>query len=154
MHRYLKVLITTTCGLAGVFVVVLWARSYIREDRASGHISNVGIRFYSSRGWIVCFKNSAIGPNQYPWSISLGSEHWLAPNDSRLGFSSPVDFFGSAATSHISLPHWAALIALMVLPSITWIDWKLRFSLRTLLLGMTVIAVLFGIVAGRVLRNG
>jgi hypothetical protein len=145
-YRKLRIAFSAVFGVLCLLLIVLWARSYYGEDRASGHISSVGIRFYSSRGWIVCFKNNAIGQGQYPWSIALGQDYWLAPSDSRLGFSLPVDFLGGSATSHISMPHWVIVLALMVLASIPWIGWKWRFSLRTLLIATTLVAVLLGLV--------
>jgi hypothetical protein len=124
--------------------LVLWVRSFKSEDRVSGHINSVGVRLYSSRGWIVCFKNNAIGPGQYPWSIELGRDYWLNPNDSRLRFSSPASFFGKTATAYISIPHWPVIAIAVVLAVAPWLLY--RFSLRTLLISMTLIAVALGLV--------
>ena len=93
-----------TCGL----LIVLWARSYRVEDRASGHYSNsTGVRFYSSRGWLVCSKNTN---QKYPWALELGSKYWLQPGDSRLQFSIPSDFFRGASFASISIPHSCLLV--------------------------------------------
>jgi len=121
-------------------------RSYKREDRASGHIHSLGIRLYSSRGWIVCFKNSAISPGQYTWSCELGRDYWLAPNDGRLRFSSPAAFFGKAATANISIPHWPVVAIAVLLPVVPWL--RYRFSLRTMLISVTLIAVALGLLCG------
>jgi hypothetical protein len=141
-YRKLRIAFTAMCGIVCLLFVVLWVRSYKSEDRVSGHLGSVGVRFYSSRGWIICFKNNAIGPGQYPWSIDLGADYWLAPNDSRLRFSSPADFLSGAATSNISMPHWFVIVIATSLAMVPWLRW--RFSLRTLLIAMTVIAALLG----------
>ena len=142
MLQYLRIAVTVLSLMACVLLIALWVRSYYNEDRAEGYFSSVGVRFYSSRGWIVCFKNNAILAGQYTWSISLGSDYWLAPNDARLGFSLPTDIFSGAATSNISLPHWFVILIATALAASPWIKW--RFSLRTLLIATTLVALALG----------
>jgi hypothetical protein len=133
-------------GLACALVIMLWARSYSGEDRASGHYSkSTGVRLYSSRGWLVCSKNT----NQnYPWDLDLGSDYWLRPGDSRLQFSIPSDFVRGAAFSSISIPHSYLLVACAAISVIAWPRKSYRFSLRSLLIAMTLIAVGLGLIAG------
>jgi hypothetical protein len=145
MLRYLRIAVTVLCLAACVLLIALWVRSYKSEDRAQGHVNSVGIRFYSSRGWIVCFKNNAFGPGQYPWSLDLGGDYWLAANDGRLGFTSPVAFFSGTATSNISAPHWIVIFIVTLIAAVPWLPW--RFSLRTLLIAMTLVAVGLGLIA-------
>jgi hypothetical protein len=142
----LRIAWSVAWGVVAVLLCVLWVRSYFHEDRASGRVFSTGIRFYSSRGWLVLFKNRAPLQAAYPWSIELGGEHWLQPADSRLGFSSPLAFFGRAATSHISLPHWLVILVALIACSLPWMHWPKRFSLRTLLIAITFIAVALGFV--------
>jgi hypothetical protein len=127
------------CGL----VIVFWARSYRAEDRASGHYSkSTGVRFYSSRGWVVCSKNAG---QKYPWSLELGSDYWLQPGDSRLQFSIPSDFFRGAAFSSISIPHSSLLVTCGLMAAISWPRKSYRFSLRSLLIVTTLVAIALGI---------
>jgi hypothetical protein len=44
-------------------------------------------------------------------------------------------------------PHWLLALASAVTATLPWKPWKWRFSLRTLLIGMTVVAVILGAVA-------
>ena len=128
-----------TCGL----LIVLWARSYRVEDRASGHYSNsTGVRFYSSRGWVVCSKNTN---QKYPWALELGSKYWLQPGDSRLQFSIPTDFFRGAAFSSISIPHSFLLITCTAMAAFAWPRKSYRFSLRSLLIVTTLVAIALGL---------
>jgi len=130
--------------LACAFVVTLWARSYRAEDRASGYYSkSTGVRLYSSRGWLVCSKNNN---QKYPWTLELGSDYWLEPGDSRLQFSIPSNFFRGAAFSTISIPHSCALVACIAMAAIAWPRKSYRFSLRSLLIAMTLIAIVLGLV--------
>jgi hypothetical protein len=125
-------------------MVLLWARSYRAEDRGSGHFSNsTGVRLYSSRGWLVWSKNAS---QKYPWALELGSEYWLQPGDSRLQFSIPTDFFRGAAFSSISIPHSCVLVTCTAMAAIAWPRKSYRFSLRSLLIAMTLIAIVLGLV--------
>jgi hypothetical protein len=130
-----------TCGL----VIAFWVRSYRAEDRASGNYSqSTGVRFYSSRGWVVCSKNNN---QKYPWSLELGSDYWLQPGDSRLKLAIPSEFFRGAAFSSISVPHSSLLVACALMAAVSWPRKSYRFSLRSLLLTITLIGMALGVIA-------
>ena len=90
------------------------------------------------------FKNSTPGAGQYTWDIALGSDYWLSPGDSRLRYALPLSFFGRAATSNISLPHWLVSLMSVAFVALPWLRW--RFGLRTLLIATTLVAMVLGIV--------
>ena len=143
MLKYLQISMAALILMASSLVLVLWLRSYRAEDRASGHYSNsTGVRFYSLRGWLVCSKNTS---QKYPWALELGSEFWLEPGDSRLKFSIPSDFFRGAAFASISIPHSCLLVACTANAAIAWPRKSYRFSLRSLLIAMTLIAIVLGL---------
>jgi hypothetical protein len=144
-YRKLRIAWSVGWGLLAVLLCVLWVRSYQKEDRASGRISSTGVRLYSSRGWLVCFRNSMPGAGPYDWDIDLGTEHWLSPSDGRLQFSMALGkFLGPAAASHISIPHWLAIVVATSTGLASWLHW--RFSLRTLLIATTLVAVGLGLI--------
>jgi hypothetical protein len=93
----------------------------------------------------VLFKNSTPGAGPYDWDITLGSEYWLNPPDARLQYALPLSFFGRSAISNISLPHWVVAMASVAVATAPWLfHWRFRFSLRTLLIATTLIAVVLG----------
>jgi hypothetical protein len=143
----LRIAFSAVCGIICVLLIVLWVRSHRGEDRAQGRLSSVGIRLYSSRGWVVLFKNSTPGAGPYDWDITLGSDYWLDPADDRLRFALPLSFFGQTAISNISLPHWVLALASVAFAAAPWfLHWRFRFSLRTLLIAMTLVAAVLGAV--------
>jgi hypothetical protein len=88
--------------------------------------------------------NSAAGAAQgYPWSVDVGSDFWLDADDDRV-VTVPT-FARIAGFTSLSLPYWFLLIAATISAGLTIS--RFRFSLRTLLIAMTLIAVLLGIVA-------
>jgi hypothetical protein len=142
--RYLRIATSALSFTACVLLLVLWVRSYYVEDRASLHARGVGLRFYSSRGWLVCSKSS--DPNvaqNYPWSLELGVPHWIQPGDERLRFRLPLELLRGAAYADASIPHWLPALAAGVLTLALAVPF--RFSLRTLLVGTTLLAILLGI---------
>jgi hypothetical protein len=143
----LRIAFSAVCGIIGVLLIVFWVRSHRGEDRAQGRLSSVGIRLYSSRGWVVLFKNSTPGAGPYDWDIALGSDYWLDPSDDRLRYALPLSFFGRTASSNISLPHWVLVLASVAFAAAAWLrHWRFRFSLRTLLIAATIVAVGLGLI--------
>jgi hypothetical protein len=125
--RSLRLAVLVFSSLACALVALLWARSYRGEERASGHYSkSTGVRLYSSRGWLVCSKNTA---QQYPWALDLGRNYWLDPNGDRLRFQIPGEFFRGAAFASISLPHVSLIAICAALAAAAWPRKSYRFSL-------------------------
>jgi hypothetical protein len=143
--RLLRLAALLFFSLACALIATLWVRSYRAEDRASGNYStSTGVRVYSSRGWVVCSKNTS---QKYPWSLDLGSGFWLEPGDGRLNFSIPAEFFRGAAFASVSIPHWFLVLASIGLVATSWPRKSYRFSLRSLFIATTLIAILLGLVA-------
>jgi hypothetical protein len=150
MARKLRIAFSVACGIVCLALIVLWMRSHRVEDRASCRLGSVGIRLYSSRGWLVLFKNSTPGAGPYDWDITLGSDYWLNPPDARLAYALPLSFFGRSTISNISLPHWVVATASLAFATAPWLlRGRFRFSLRTLLIATTLVAFLLGVVAYR-----
>ena len=146
MHRtfrYLRIAATAVSLTACVLLVALWVRSYTWCDifclRIDGpHDQRLqsldGKLTYDGRGplaikkrfeWIV-----------HPAALWRRSEHWatkpvLGFQWSRDGYPRPM------------IPHWFPTLIFAVLAAAPWLHWR-RFSLRTLLIFMTVAALLMG----------
>jgi hypothetical protein len=126
------------CGM----IVVLWVRSYFFEDRASGLLNGVGIRVYSSRGRIVCSKNTEPDvADKYSWQLHLGREYWLSPNDERLRIQSPAALFQPVTYASATAPHWFFVVATALLAVLLKTRPRWRVSLAELMIFMTVTAL-------------
>jgi hypothetical protein len=144
----LRTSVSVACLGACVLLLALWVRSYQVEDRVSGYHAQIGgFRLYSSQGWLVCSRNNAPAAQQnYSWGIELGSEEfWLAPNDDRLRFQLSRQFIQLAGFASASIPHWLPALASGILGVFFAASRRLRFSLRTLLIATTLMAVVFGL---------
>jgi hypothetical protein len=147
----LRILWSVFWGLACVLLIVLWVRSYSWEDMFLAQTNSQLLQFQSMRGHLRYFAVDEV-THPLPWFISqyIGD---MSSDDKRewdgkfhkwglivlkpgIQFSSPATVF--------AVPIWfaAILVALLGLP--TWIPW--RFSLRTLLIGTTLVAVVLGLI--------
>jgi hypothetical protein len=140
--RKLPIAWSVACGIACVLLILLWVRSYWWFDTCD-IASRVELSsFYGTIGFDVALP---------PWSFKRdwhygceSAETWFGKSDPRLqlakrnlvGFSWISDRPG-----HV--PHWALVVTTFVLKVAPWILPR-RFSLRTLLLATTLVAVVLG----------
>jgi FtsH-binding integral membrane protein len=143
-YRKLRVAWSITCSIACVLLIMLLVRSYwwvdnmlLPPSKRTMAISQEGVLVFSSQ------------PVQYDtgyrWLLSFSvddipSRIKSAPT-SRWGFSS-----GPFATFLI-FPHWFPVLFFATLVAVPWIrQTPKRFSLRTLLIATTLIAMVLGLV--------
>jgi len=128
---------------------MLWVRSYKWNDYL--HKCVYGMRaltFDSAHGQVAISTTllpATFGSN---WSES-GSDYMdgtpgaiqrLTRN--KLGFAAMTD------TNYfcVVLPHWFALALIATGAAVPWMQWSKRFSLRTLLIATTLVAVMLGLI--------
>jgi hypothetical protein len=155
--RYLRIAWTVFCGLACVLLVVVWVRSYWRIDSAtmwiSGH-GQVGALSLKQR-LTISYVNESLFSDR--WRDRLESQSWRV-------YSNTIEdeFSGSEIGAHsglpknqsfvfqnfggngyrVVIPHWFLILLGTSFATIPWLRW--RFSLRTLLIATTLIAVMLG----------
>jgi hypothetical protein len=127
-YRKLRIAWSVGCGIVCVLLLVLWVRSYWRLDRL-WYADNRMHECHSIRGWIFY--------SSYPYKLpgagidSSSARAW--------DFMNPI---GQELV--VAFPHWLAVAFASSLVAIPWLRWQ--FSLRTLLIGMTVVAAALGLV--------
>jgi hypothetical protein len=127
MLKYLRIAITALSLTACVLFVALWVRSYRSGDRIYPKGSDFNVGFVSNHGRIVIhrFANPSFLPFDYP----PGPGEW--------------EFI----VSHRLLVTVTGIIAAVgAVVAVPWLPWPHRFSLRTLLIATTLVAVALGIV--------
>jgi hypothetical protein len=144
--RYLRIAVTALSLTACVPLIALWVRSYSRLDYIQGLRGNVGeFHIGSERGRVGC-----IWPTS-PLSI-LNVERWQFGSESpdRTTFPGVLGFYYGdlvLGLSGIILPYWFIVLMPAATAISPWLPWSRRFSLRTLLIATTLVAVALGIVA-------
>jgi hypothetical protein len=133
--RKLRIAWSVICGVLCLLLIVLWVRSYYRTDRIWRINSVVDTGFESAGGTLSYWQRTDVGgANRFPWHHDV---------------SNPVTFFRRFAYANkapvfaIVCPTWLPLIVIAPLGAISLVR---RFTLRTLLIGMTLIAVVLGLI--------
>lgn len=143
--RKLRIVWSVVWGVACVLMIVLWVRSYYYFDRLGCPISSywafntdsipghldLGVFRYDN--W-----ESPWARQTYPLG-ELQSHQMVLPN-------SGLGFYGWYEQEHVGirLPYWFLTAASAILALAPWLRW--RFSLRTLLIAMTLVAVVLGMI--------
>jgi hypothetical protein len=143
---------SVVCAIACVLVVALWLRSYWRADGYSVAISKftfVGIA--SSRGAIKPFRvDNGGGASFGTWQIDNDAiegkvNYQVATLPSYRGaFGFGVRRESSNSLSQVVVPHWFCAIAAGALATFPWLPY--RFTLRTLLIATSLVAVALSLV--------
>jgi hypothetical protein len=142
--RKLRIALPVVWGLACVLLIVLWVRSYQWLDN---------VQFPTSGPVIVISYEGIFGLTYYPekhetgyrWVLSVPGDNIQKPT--RPGPASRWGFFSNAINTSVHFPHWFGVLIFAVLAATPWarqIPW--RFTLRTLLIATTLVAVGLGLI--------
>jgi hypothetical protein len=150
--RKLRIVWSVVWGVAAMLLIVLWVRSYWSGDTvyvAPTPTPNF-VGCYSIRGQLTV--DAVYGPGRGPleskawrWGISSRPQQQYQestvrkPQHSELGFSS----FSDTDYLMVSAPHWFPIVILGGVATLPWA--KHRFSLHTLLIATTLVAVALGL---------
>jgi hypothetical protein len=151
--RKLRIAWSVGWGLLAVLLIVLWVRSYwYRERIILGLYGNHALQF-----------GHVLGQVRLHWFEQPGLDFWQ-PSDSiwgrskqliadwKLERSASKDFpglrpeFGRICGKSgwvLYLPYWFPVLVAGTVAIVPWLRW--RFSLRTLLIATTLVAVLLGL---------
>lgn len=138
--RYLRITWTVFCGLACGLIVVLWVRSYWWLDmlQVPGGNGNKAT-FFSCQGALRVTMLRAIESRarltSEPTSVVV-----IAKPDNVFGFEAKR--FGTGFS--VTTPCWFWTTFAAAVGVVTWIRW--RFSLRTLAIATTLVAVALGLI--------
>jgi hypothetical protein len=145
--RYLRIAFSATCLIACVLLIALWVRSYWRADTPTTTKFGRVFEFISLSGNVVI--RWADIPSEWgsaPFTIPL-TENDRDPFDEpppdhyrALGFR----FSSYPEFRFLSIPYWFPILLCSILAALPWFRW--RFSLRTLLIATTLVAVVLGLV--------
>jgi hypothetical protein len=125
-----------------VLLIVLWVRSYFAHDALGCVLGSRHLQIDSAYGGLGIFAARRVKHVE----AGLGFDSWsLGPNIySNWGFERRTDMSGSFVI--VGFPDWFVILIATTLAVVPWIRWSRRFSLRTLLIATTLIAMMLGIV--------
>jgi hypothetical protein len=132
----LRIAWSVAWGLLAVLLCVLWVRSYYHVDAL--HVPLVGnhaLIVASCRGQMTWTATPDIPLAWQTATIAAGDDWYRAP----WGLSYP----SGANLFELALPHWFSATVCGVISVLPWLP--RRFSLRTLLIATTLVAVVLGL---------
>lgn len=141
-HRKLRVAWSVTWGVMAVLLCLLWVRSYWRTDRITCLESFVGSHIESSVGYASFIRfhyDLALLGADYDWSFSSSP---VEVNDDE---AQPAFTFEFEDGIWVSVPFVLPVSLLAAIAATPWLPLK-RFSLRSLLIAMTFVALGMGLI--------
>jgi hypothetical protein len=150
-YRKMRIAWSVAWGVVAVLLCVLWVRSYWRLDRWGANRGNCFVHCHIFRGEFRYLRASGGGSSVGSWHAfnKPVSGYYLHKNENRqeqehraLGFGGNV--FGNGW--EVAVPMWFPFLIATTFGGAIWIPWSRRFSLCTLLVATTVVAVVLGLV--------
>jgi hypothetical protein len=150
-HRKLRIAWSVTWGIVAVLLIVLWVRSYYYCDRLYG-VQSDGWNTYvlSSFGELILQRSPVSAglpptPMEYSGKSQTQSrDGWLAEHyPAESGFKLPdlYGWYSSATLTRVDVQYSCVAIVCAVIAILPWTIVRWRFTLRTLLIATTLIAI-------------
>jgi hypothetical protein len=142
--RKLRIAFSATCGIACVLLIVLWVRSLKTCDLLSKRHAD---------GWMKTTFSSSHGTLEFEQSRDdvAGRPGWHYIGIDDCGPPTQMFVFKlAAARKFIQIPDCLPLMFCIAGAIGPWLPW--RFSLRTLLIATTLVAVVLGLIVWQVRR--
>jgi hypothetical protein len=139
-YRKLRIAFSATCLIACVLLIVLWVRSYWYAEviryplLGKWDLSGIG----TMRGALVIVVMTDARP------ANPKREYRLLPVRETMPITWTPRRIPSSYRIEFLIPIWLIVLPLSTLSAAPWIRW--RFSLRTLLIATTLVAVVLGVV--------
>jgi hypothetical protein len=140
--RYVRIAFSAVCGVVCLLLIVLWVRSYSTSD----FIVGVGANGPASQ-FVFESQYGHLGIGRRPDDLLPSrSMSWSYKTYSHTTSLRPPLPWRTVYTGDTFVtPVWSVLLLLSAIATAPWIRW--RFSLRTLLIAMRLIAALLGLIA-------
>jgi hypothetical protein len=145
-YRKLRIAWSMGWGIVAVLLIALWMRSYSLLDDATYTISDgAGYKFISLKDEILATRYPSLGDAvTQGWYHRTGTTEGIATLSKHRSFKFLCFAFGVSDgwPYLIVVPTWFTVglaSSFAIAPWITWLRW--RFSLRTLLIATTLVAI-------------
>ena len=134
--RGLRIAVSAVCGVMCLLLIFLWIRSYWREV-VIGYVDsrNRELHFVSWNGGISVSTANHDPSNPGAWRKYVAWEPGI------IGFGG----FTTARSTSVKVPHWFPVLLFATLATLPLIRLRWKYSLRTLLIATTLVAVVFGL---------
>jgi hypothetical protein len=137
-YRKLRIAFSAVCGIICLLLIALWVRSYQQCEFMSQVRSGNRITVFGSN-WGTAYLVQRKSVKQYWPPLSLDWSYATADAEKP---GEDLQLRLVAGDTLIRVPYMQPVAMVAAIGGAPWIRW--RFSLRTLLIGMTLVAVVLG----------
>jgi hypothetical protein len=151
--RYLRMAFSAFCGMCCVLAIVLWVRSYWRYDSFSAIYGASTFDISSNYGELHWFTTELGNPARTNWQLIVQparpSGLYIETKAISVQHAWGITWgtFGNGAQAGVHI--WLVVLGCLILAGVPWVPLHRipqRFSLRTLLIGTTIVAVGLGLI--------
>ena len=139
--RKLRMAFSVGCGIVCVLLIMLWVRSYWRLDLINRNSNSNSSTVRADAGLITLSHSQGRSPllDDNGWkyiadNASWGMQYWQ------------FDWAWNTRIILVRIPIWVLALAVAMLARAPWIRWSKRFTIRTLLIATTLVALVLGII--------
>jgi hypothetical protein len=151
-YRKLRIAWSVGWGIVAVVLCVLWMRSYTWGDNLMIPVSQSSAFRFSSGNGILLMKLDERPKKSTGWHYGRISmiqmqqlRTWFIERGGPAPIVNTVNRWGINGHT-VRAPHWFFVLLLAAFGAAPWIGRRRRFSLRTLLVATTLVAVLLGLI--------
>lgn len=137
----LRIAWSVVWGLLAMLLLVLWGRSYWYADDIMGRYPNADFRAIESARGILHSLSVGACQGQGAWRYFNERIRDEAPDNEFW----PIGYFVDPSSANFYIAHWLIALPVLAVAVAPWLTTK-RFSLRTLLIATTLVAVVLGLV--------
>jgi hypothetical protein len=148
-YHKLRIAWSVLCGIACVLLIVLWVQSYWWTQVGSPPLTTKWSVWLGSYPGVVAIgvRPQLSGDDSTP--LTMDADDWWLVQQLRGSppYSSRIFGYFGYSGGVVALPYWFAVFVSAISASAPWLtrlDW--RFSLRTLLIATTLVAVVLGLI--------
>jgi hypothetical protein len=144
-YRQLRIAWSVVSGVACLLLIVLWARSYVASDIVFVFrpTSTLGVTTCRGVVHVIADRNSAPTPPHVFHAVEAATDLRGPHFPTIAGFHYPTFLDNPESYFALQLPYWFGVLMLVGTAVAPWIP--RRFSLRSLLIATTLIAILMGL---------
>jgi hypothetical protein len=134
--RLLRIAASVVCGILCLLLIALWVRSYSSHSAAMRVYRTSDTLIVVSDGWAHYFEwGHAPTYRTQPWRFETTFFD-------RYKLKSAINI----SENRVHVPLWSLVLVMGATATLPWIPWSNRFSLRTLLIAMTLVAAVLGLI--------
>ena len=146
IFRLLRITASAVCLVICTALTALWVRSYYSLDEMIGPISDSAwLAFGSTNGRLsvnLIQDWQWTPPTQRIWKLNKYTPDSVYPK----GVARPTCWEFKFTPNYIFVPHWLPIALSGTLCVISWRGFPTRFSLRAILITMTLVAIVLGLI--------